>query len=614
MSDEKKGGGPPRSDNKEGSSPRRRRRPRRRKGRQEGNAPHGQSASRNRQNEPSSDKGKKSGQKEGQSAERSRSRDGEPRGARNDRRGGRGKDNRSNEGSRSDREGSRSRRDGNRSGREDSRPRSEWNRSGREDSRSRSDGNRSGREDSRPRSDGNRSGREDSRPRSEWNRSDREDSRPRSDGNQSGREDSRPRREDSSSRSRSGNRRRFKEGSGASSSQKGASRGGTNQRTGSQRSRGRRYQERDRQDRGYSKSRTGRDKQRSEIEMADQSLAKPEPEPETDSRGYEEMSEEQLTFLKSTKIDDEALLDDLPEHEFKKDMRIADQVGVKMDSLGSVIMFDCQNMYFDHGDKVVVETGRGLALGEVVVPPRRSFVGKEKLSRVIRKATQNDMRQCDRNKDKETAAHRLCQDRIDRIGLPMKLIRVEYLHGGNKAIFYFSAEGRIDFRELVRDLARRLHTRIEMRQIGVRDVSRMLGGVGTCGCQLCCSLYLREFQPVSIRMAKDQNLVLNPQKVSGICGRLLCCLTYEDKVYREAAREMPRVGRRVNTPDGDGRIRDRDVLKRVVRVLLSEEGAVREYPVDQISMLGGQNDNNRSEPAPDPNGAFPDDDKPAPGK
>ncbi|MBW2277468.1 MAG: stage 0 sporulation protein, partial [Deltaproteobacteria bacterium] len=154
--------------------------------------------------------------------------------------------------------------------------------------------------------------------------------------------------------------------------------------------------------------------------------------------------------------------------------------------------------------------------------------------------------------------------------------------------FYFSAEGRIDFRELVRDLARRLHIRVEMRQIGVRDASRMLGGMGSCGLRLCCNRYIREFAPVSIRMAKDQDLVLNPEKVSGICGRLMCCLAYEDSVYREAARDMPRVGRRVNTPSGLGRIKDRDVLKRVVRVQLIDEPGLREFPVEEVEPAGDQ--------------------------
>ncbi len=320
------------------------------------------------------------------------------------------------------------------------------------------------------------------------------------------------------------------------------------------------------------------------------------------------MSNDQLTFLKSTKIDEDALLDDFPESDLSETDTLMDVVGVKLHSAGPVILFDCQDMYLDQGDEVVVETGWGLALGQVLVPARRRMVGEEQLPRVIRKATSNDRRQQNRNQDRQDAAFRLCKDRIERLGLPMKLIKVEYLHGGNKAIFYFSADGRIDFRELVRDLARRLHTRIEMRQIGVRDASRMLGGVGTCGCQLCCNLYLRQFQPVSIRMAKDQNLVLNPQKVSGICGRLLCCLTYEDQAYREAAKGLPRVGRRVKTPDGLGRIRDRDVLQGIVRVQLENEATTKDYQANEIALEHQRdsgpdvNEENNIENGDDPNG------------
>lgn len=308
--------------------------------------------------------------------------------------------------------------------------------------------------------------------------------------------------------------------------------------------------------------------------------------------GYEEMAEEQLKYLCSAAVDNESLLDDIPEYEFPEEMDIKDIVGVKLQSSGPVILFDCQNMYLDAGDKVIVETGRGLVLGEVVVPAKRQMVDKGKLQRVIRKASANDLRQREKNKDKEDAAFRLCKDRIERLGLQMKLIKVEYLHGGNKAVFYFSAEGRVDFRELVRDLAKRLHTRIEMRQVGVRDESRMLGGIGVCGLKLCCNTFLRDFQPVSIRMAKDQNLVLNPQKVSGVCGRLLCCLVYEDAAYRDAAKGMPRVGRRVITPDGEGRVRDRDVLKRVVRVQLLDDSNLQEYRVDDIRPAGNFNQQN----------------------
>jgi cell fate regulator YaaT (PSP1 superfamily) len=300
------------------------------------------------------------------------------------------------------------------------------------------------------------------------------------------------------------------------------------------------------------------------------------------------MSDEQLTFLKPHVVDDEVLLGDLPEYDFTEGDTLMDVVGVKLHVSGRVYQYDCQNMHLEQGDEVIVETGRGLALGEVVIPATRRLTSGDKLSRVIRKATQHDMRQRERNRYKETDAFQLCQERIEALGLAMKLIRVDYLHGGNKAVFYFCAEGRIDFRELVRMLARQLHIRVEMRQIGVRDASRMLGGVGSCGLRLCCNRYIREFAPVSIRMAKDQDLVLNPEKVSGICGRLMCCLAYEDEVYREAARDMPRVGRRVSTPAGLGRIKDRDVLKRVVRVQLAEEPGLREFPIEEIKPAGDQ--------------------------
>ncbi len=311
------------------------------------------------------------------------------------------------------------------------------------------------------------------------------------------------------------------------------------------------------------------------------------------------MSDGELTFLKTTKINDDRLFDDLPEHDFKEGQVLMDVVGIKLHDADPITLFDGRDMYLQKGDQVVVETKRGLTLGKVVRPTQRQYLNHKNLPRVIRKMSPGDLRQRERNKDKEDAAYRLCKDRIERLRLAMKLVEVEYLHGGNKAVFYFSADGRVDFRELVRDLAQRLHTRIEMRQIGVRDVSRKVGGVGICGCQLCCNLYLRDFKPISIRMAKDQNLVLNPQKVSGVCGRLLCCLTYENEVYKAASKGMPKIGRRVNTPDGEGRIRDRDVLKRMVRVQLSEESILREYPVDQIRPVSSQSTLQDEPPVPE---------------
>ena len=301
---------------------------------------------------------------------------------------------------------------------------------------------------------------------------------------------------------------------------------------------------------------------------------------------YATLSPDKIEYLKPHETDENLLLDDLPEAPADGGGVLMDVVGIKLYDAGVIAEYDCQDLLLAHGDQIIVETGRGLALGQVVLPTTRRRQKNDRLPRVIRKATHNDMRQRERNLVKERAALVLCQDAIATARLDMKLIRVDYLHGGNKAIFFFASEGRVDFRELVRDLARRLHIRVEMRQIGVRDAARMLGGIGTCGQQLCCNRYIREFQTVSIRMAKDQDLVLNPEKVSGLCGRLMCCLAHEDQVYREAARIMPRVGRRVMTPNGEGRVKDRDVLKRVVRVQLADEAGLVEFPIDKISPVG----------------------------
>ncbi len=319
---------------------------------------------------------------------------------------------------------------------------------------------------------------------------------------------------------------------------------------------------------------------------------KGEAEQEGERKDFSSMSEESLEFLKLQEVDEKDFLADLPERDFSRPGKLADVVGVKLSLRGSgpLEMYDCQDISLDVGDQAIVETGRGLALGEVIVQSTRRFVESDRLPRVIRKATPNDMRQRDRNREKSDAAFRLCRERIERLELPMKLVEVDYLHGGNKAVFYFCADGRVDFRQLVRELARRLHIRVEMRQIGVRDASRLLGGIGKCGLRLCCNRYIRNFAPVSIRMAKNQDLVLNPEKVSGVCGRLLCCLSYEDDLYREASKGFPRVGRRVSTPEGEGRIKDRDVLKRLVRVQIGGETGLRVFPVDEIEPIRQQPD------------------------
>ncbi len=239
------------------------------------------------------------------------------------------------------------------------------------------------------------------------------------------------------------------------------------------------------------------------------------------------------------------------------------RVGVKMAD-GKVVDFDPGSMDLAVGDTVVVNNDRDLNLGKIcyMVPNDSS----EPLRRVARKIGSHDVLLMRRNAKREEEAFEYCNKRIAERKLPMKLVRAAFLHGGNKAIFFFTADGRVDFRALVRDLAQQLHVRIEMRQIGVRDEARLLGGVGICGQPLCCSRYLRKFIPVSIKMAKNQGLALNPQKVSGLCGRLMCCLVYEDDTYNSLRKEFPRPGKTIDTPVGPGKVLDSDVLASKIRV------------------------------------------------
>jgi cell fate regulator YaaT (PSP1 superfamily) len=245
---------------------------------------------------------------------------------------------------------------------------------------------------------------------------------------------------------------------------------------------------------------------------------------------------------------------------------------------GSVGEFSANDLRLMVGDTVVVENERDLNLGKVV------YLGENKegqqLRRVLRKVAAEDLMLIRRNAKREEEAFALCQKLVEEQKLQMKLMRVSYLHGGNKAIFFFSAEGRVDFRQLVRDLAKQLHVRIEMRQIGVRDEAKMLGGVGVCGQPLCCARYLRKFVPVSIKMAKNQGLALNPQKVSGLCSRLMCCLVYEDDVYRDLRKNCPRTGKPIMTSKGPGRVLDIDVLRGRVRVEL--EDRVEAFNIEEL--------------------------------
>lgn len=290
----------------------------------------------------------------------------------------------------------------------------------------------------------------------------------------------------------------------------------------------------------------------------------------------------------------------MPEYQLSENEQLFNIVTVRFTQSGLIEEFDAGDQLYDKNEHVIVETEKGLQLGDVVINSHLAMRTSERFPRVIRSMTTNDSRQEHRNQSKEQNAFKLCQQLSQDYKLDMKLICVDYLHGGNRAIFYFSAEGRIDFRQLVRELASKLHTRIEMRQVGVRDASRHIGGIGPCGQQLCCSSFLQRFAPVSIRMAKDQNLVLNPQKVSGVCGRLMCCLTYEQKGYEALRRGMPKLGKRVQLQDGrQGKVRDIDVLRRRIRLQL-EDGGMEVVEVEQLQRPSTDSSDAQRTPPPRP--------------
>lgn len=225
-------------------------------------------------------------------------------------------------------------------------------------------------------------------------------------------------------------------------------------------------------------------------------------------------------------------------------------------------------------DTVIVEGQDGDVATATVLRGASEIETQHATGRVVRIATEHDARTSERSHQREREAFTFCQERIRTLDLPMKLVAVEMAHSGQRAIFSFSSAERVDFRVLVKELARRFHTRIEMRQIGIRDAARYVGGIGICGQRTCCSTFLPEFKPISIRMAKDQGLSLNHQKLSGVCGRLRCCLQYEQSTYQEQRQSLPKVGKRVHTPQGDGRVKDMDVLRRRVRVALTAGGMV----------------------------------------
>lgn len=268
-------------------------------------------------------------------------------------------------------------------------------------------------------------------------------------------------------------------------------------------------------------------------------------------------------------------------------------ITVRFKQSGKTYYFDPAGMDIKTGDHVIVETARGTECAEVVQGVREvpdSQVVKQ-LKSVTRMADAVDVRRMRQNREDEKRAFKICEERIARHKLEMKLVDVEYTLDRSKILFYFIADGRIDFRELVKDLAGVFHTRIELRQIGVRDESKMLGGIGICGQVFCCSRFLKDFQPVSIKMAKEQNLSLNPTKISGVCGRLMCCLKYEQDHYEATRKRMPRPGREVGTPDGVGTVQEINVLRETVRVRITngDSSELKDYPLTDITrILGGK--------------------------
>jgi len=259
-------------------------------------------------------------------------------------------------------------------------------------------------------------------------------------------------------------------------------------------------------------------------------------------------------------------------------------VGVRFKKAGKIYYFDPVDFSLDKDDYVIVETARGVEYGKVVVPIKQ--VGEHDvvlpLKQVVRPSTDKDRIQVEENRLESAQALALGTEKILERELEMKLVDVEYTFDRNKIIFYFTAEGRVDFRDLVKDLASVFRTRIELRQIGVRDEAKMLGGIGPCGRMLCCSTFLGDFEPVSIKMAKDQNLSLNPSKISGLCGRLMCCLKYENDEYETAREQMPDIGEKIETPDGLGRVVSMNILERVLRIELSDPQRVLDYTLEEI--------------------------------
>ncbi len=264
-------------------------------------------------------------------------------------------------------------------------------------------------------------------------------------------------------------------------------------------------------------------------------------------------------------------------------------IGVRFREVGKIYYFDPDGQELEKGERVIVETSRGVECGEVAMTNRT--ISDDEISyplkKLMRKATPEDIKKVAENKEKEAKAFDICVQKIREHKLNMKLINVEYTFDNNKILFYFTADGRVDFRELVKDLAYVFRTRIELRQIGVRDEAKMLGGLGICGRPFCCKTFLGDFQPVSIKMAKDQGMSLNPVKISGTCGRLMCCLKYEQDAYTDLLRKTPKIGAIVNTPDGNGNVVDLNLITGILSVSLHKApgAAPRSYKVSDVTLI-----------------------------
>ena len=296
-------------------------------------------------------------------------------------------------------------------------------------------------------------------------------------------------------------------------------------------------------------------------------------EPES-TRGREEEDTEEITF--KAEVIDRVVPD-------QGDSTVGDEVsgestrfavGVRFQPAGKLFLFNPGKLEPELGRQVVVEAERGLALGKVVLDKHEVKLDEEHpLKHVVRIADKRDLLILKENEERNAKAMAICKKKIETLSLPMKMIKVEYQHSANKAVFYFSADGRVDFRELVRMLAQELHIRVEMRQVGIRDEAKLIGGIGPCGKPTCCSTFLDNFSPVSIRMAKEQNLTLNPEKVSGLCGRLMCCLAFESKTYADARKGLPKIGKKTDTWRGRGRVLEINIFSNQMRLELED----REY-------------------------------------